>query len=130
MALLEVTNATKRFGGLTAVSDLVTIYLEQGDYKAGMRHATRLLEMDPLLESAHRQMMLLLAGSGQRNAALAQYETCRQRLSEELGVDPDEETQHTFALLLDGRWPSDIPHSPRGGVQAPRWHRRLWSTCG
>ena len=35
-------------------------------------------------EEAHRRLMRLLAGSGQRSAALAQYETCRRLLADEL----------------------------------------------
>ncbi len=49
--------------------------LERGMYDAGLRHTVRALELDPLWEEAHRQQMQLLAASGQRSAALAQYET-------------------------------------------------------
>jgi predicted ATPase/DNA-binding SARP family transcriptional activator len=52
----------------------------------------RLLELDPLREQAHLQLMRLLAGAGQRSAALAQYETCRRLLADELGVSPAPET--------------------------------------
>lgn len=38
--------------------------------------------------------MRLLALSGQRSAALAQFETCRRTLREELGVEPSAETLH------------------------------------
>ncbi len=61
-------------------SELVTYELAQRDYPAGKGHVARLLELDPLNESAHRQMMLLLANSGQRSAALTQYETCHRLL--------------------------------------------------
>jgi predicted ATPase/DNA-binding SARP family transcriptional activator len=50
------------------------------------KYVQRLLEFDPLHEPAHRQLMRLLAGAGQRSAALAQYETCRRLLADELGV--------------------------------------------
>jgi hypothetical protein len=55
--------------------------LAGGAFRAGIEHAQRLLALDPLLEAAHRQMMLLLAASGQRSAALSQYETCRDLLA-------------------------------------------------
>jgi DNA-binding SARP family transcriptional activator len=58
------------------LSELVAYQIEQGEYQLGMEHASRLLELDPLMEAGHRQMMRLLAGSGQRTAALAQYESC------------------------------------------------------
>jgi DNA-binding SARP family transcriptional activator len=46
--------------------------------------------------------MRLLAGSGQRGAALAQYETCRRVLAEELGVEPGPETTALYERIRDG----------------------------
>jgi DNA-binding SARP family transcriptional activator len=86
--------------------------LAGGAFRAGIEHAHRLLALDPLLEAAHRQMMLLLAASGQRGAALAQYETCRGVLGEELGVEPSPEVQETYELLLKGERPAGIPVAP------------------
>ena len=71
---------------LDALRDLIGHNLEVGQYRAGIAHAVRLLEIDPLLEEAHRQLMRLLAYDGQRGAALAQYEACRRVLGDELGV--------------------------------------------
>ena len=42
-------------------------------YKQGIDYATRTLKFDPLWEPAHRSMMKLLALSGQRSQAIAQY---------------------------------------------------------
>ncbi|MBI4786741.1 MAG: tetratricopeptide repeat protein [Chloroflexi bacterium] len=52
----------------------------------------RLLVLDPWREEAHRQLMILLARSGQRSAALAQFEICRRVLAAELGVPPSPRT--------------------------------------
>ena len=60
----------------------------------------RLLELEPWREEAHRQLMIWLAQSGQRNAALVQYELCCRALAEELGVEPDEATRALHASLL------------------------------
>jgi DNA-binding SARP family transcriptional activator len=46
--------------------------------------------------------MLLLALSGQRSAALAQYETCRRVLAEEFGVEPLEETIALYERIRVG----------------------------
>ncbi len=54
--------------------------------------AQRLLQLDPLHEPTHRQLMRLLAQNDQRSAALAQYDTCRRLLITELDVSPDEAT--------------------------------------
>nr|BFE73025.1 hypothetical protein GCM10020092_063260 [Actinoplanes digitatis] len=47
--------------------------------------ARRMLALEPLHEEAHRALMCFLAEDGRRSAALAQYETCRYLLDEELG---------------------------------------------
>jgi len=57
--------------------------------------------MEPWREEAHRQLMRILAHSGQRSAALAQYKVCRRILAEELGVEPDAETQALYARIRD-----------------------------
>ena len=77
---------------VNARQKLINTYLQQGEFSAGIQHAAVLLQHDSLDESAHRQMMLLLARNGQRGAAIEQYETCCRILDEELGVEPEDET--------------------------------------
>ncbi|MBK8020858.1 MAG: tetratricopeptide repeat protein [Chloroflexi bacterium] len=59
----------------------------------------RLLRLDPFQEESHRQLMMLLASSGQRPAALAQYERCREILDRELGVEPEIETARLYERI-------------------------------
>ncbi len=66
--------------------------LQRGDVQAGLRATRRLLELEPWYESAYRQQMALLACSGERAAALEQYERCRAMLAKEFGLPPSEET--------------------------------------
>ncbi len=66
--------------------------LNQGAYPEAQEYAWRQLEVDELRERAMQQLMTALAGSGQRNAALSQYQLFKKRLGEELGVEPSEET--------------------------------------
>ncbi|MFW6097768.1 MAG: ATP-binding protein [Chloroflexota bacterium] len=73
--------------------------LQQGDYGAATRWATQLVKIDPLAEVGHRQLMEALARSGQRAEALAQYEACRENLAEELGVEPQKETQALYETI-------------------------------
>ncbi|MBE7552040.1 MAG: tetratricopeptide repeat protein [Anaerolineales bacterium] len=84
---------------IQALDSLVSHYLGQADYPTGLDSAARLLALEPWRETAHRQMMLLLARSGRREAALAQYETCRRILAEELGVEPMAETTALYQRL-------------------------------
>lgn len=50
---------------------------------------------------AQRQLMLLLAHSGQRMVALSHYETFSALLEAELGVEPDPETEKIYQQLLN-----------------------------
>ncbi|HUS17750.1 MAG TPA: BTAD domain-containing putative transcriptional regulator [Chloroflexia bacterium] len=87
---------------LLALQDLVSYYLAAGDYPAGIGHARRLLELDPLREETHRQMMLLLVRNGQRRTALAQFDACRRILDAELGVIPAPETRALYECIRTG----------------------------
>ncbi len=71
---------------------LITHHAHRGEYEPALRFASRLVELDPWREEAQRQMMLLLARTGQFSAASMQYEACRRVLAEELGVEPGAET--------------------------------------
>lgn len=64
-----------------------------GDFDAAATHLRALVANDPLDEAAHRQLMLLLARSGQRAAGLAQFEACKTILQRELGVEPEPRTR-------------------------------------
>lgn len=56
---------------------------------AAIQHA---LELDPLHELSHRLLMRLYLQLGNRGAAVAQYERCRQLLFDELQIEPSLET--------------------------------------
>ncbi|HSM58055.1 MAG TPA: tetratricopeptide repeat protein [Candidatus Sulfomarinibacteraceae bacterium] len=115
---------------------LVQDCLERGDYRKGRGYARRLLSLDPLDESGQRQMMLLLARDGQRNAALQQYHSCRQLLAEELGASPAPATTALYERLSATSIPP--PHNlptqatPFVGRDAelPDLTRRLTSSGG
>jgi DNA-binding SARP family transcriptional activator len=64
----------------------------RGRYADALGHTRRLLQLAPWNEDAHRQAMRLLAWTGQRGAALRQFEACKEALWEELGVEPAAET--------------------------------------
>ena len=78
---------------IQALYTLADYHTEQGELTQGIASMRRLLSLEPWREEAHRQLMLLLARHGQRSAALAQFETCREILDKELGVAPGEETK-------------------------------------
>jgi DNA-binding SARP family transcriptional activator len=87
---------------LEALGRLSDWYEVQGDAERALEHAWRQVELEPWREEAHRQVMRLLALGGQRGAALAQYDTCRRVLIEELGVEPGVETTQLYEQIRDG----------------------------
>ncbi|MEA3396854.1 MAG: AAA family ATPase, partial [Chloroflexota bacterium] len=86
---------------LQSLHCLVQHHVARGEYVAGIECVTRLLALDPWREEAHRELMRLLALSGQRSAALAQYEKCRRLLDVELGLEPLKETTALYQWLVD-----------------------------
>ena len=88
---------------LEALYRLAEAHERRGDYASAGEYAERQLALEPWRERAHRQLMRALVLSGQRGAALAQYEACRQALREELGVEPAAETTGLYARIRDGQ---------------------------
>lgn len=72
-----------------------------GDLAGALQHLGALLQDDPLQEHLHRQAMRLHAARGHREAALAQYQQCRQLLRQELGLAPSADTE-ALAVQLRG----------------------------
>lgn len=89
--------------GLHALHTLAVHHTARGAYAAGIDYTTRLLAIEPWREEAHRQLMWLLALSGQRSAALAHFESCRALLAAELGVEPLPETITLYEQIRDGQ---------------------------
>ena len=80
---------------MEALHHLTNYHERRGDYAQAREYAQRQVQLEPWREEAHRQLMRLLALDGQRSAALAQYQTCRRTLAEELNVEPMTETRMT-----------------------------------
>jgi DNA-binding SARP family transcriptional activator len=71
-----------------------------GDAHAGLVAAQEAVRRAPLRESAHRCLMAAHAAAGNRTEALCAYQRLRRALSEEVGADPDAETEATYLELL------------------------------
>jgi DNA-binding SARP family transcriptional activator/predicted ATPase len=79
---------------VTAALGALARHLAANDDDSGILQALqRLVALDPLNEAAHRDLMLALARSGKRAAALAQFEACKRVLSNELGLEPEAQTR-------------------------------------
>ncbi len=99
---------------LSLLERLTTLYMTGGETTQARRWARRQLELEPYSERAHRQLMAALALGGERSAALAHYEACRRLLADELGCEPEDETQALYARIRDGALlqPQPAPRAP------------------
>lgn len=88
---------------LLALDDLTSFHTHNNNFDQAHTYAFRQLTIDPLRESVHQQLIKLYAEAGQRDAALQQYETCRQVLWDELGVEPAAETTALLQQLTRQR---------------------------
>jgi DNA-binding SARP family transcriptional activator len=68
----------------------------------------RVVELDPVDEQAHRELMRGHFERGDRQAAMRQFETLRRALHEELGVGPDPTTVSLYEeiLAMEGEEPA------------------------
>jgi serine/threonine protein kinase len=100
---------------LDALEIMTTLCTRQKAYNEARSYADRQLELDNLRESAYRQMMVIMALTGQRSEALALYEGCRRLLAEELGMEPASRTTAIYDKILAGDLSFDV--SPVQGVR-------------
>jgi DNA-binding SARP family transcriptional activator len=107
-------------------------YGQRGEYERALPHAWRQVELDPWRESAHQQLMWLLALSGCRTEALVQYETCCRLLAEELGVAPVEKTVAIYDQIRSGQLaaPHRRPDRSDGFAVEPPFFSRQGEAAG
>jgi DNA-binding SARP family transcriptional activator len=99
---------------LDALYRLAKASLTTADYNQATADLRRLLTLDPWREAAHRALMRSLAASGDRAAALAQFERCRQTLWDELGVEPAPATAALYEQIKAGELaPTAVVPRPR-----------------
>jgi predicted ATPase/DNA-binding SARP family transcriptional activator len=102
-----------------ALRRLAQAHETRGAYERALRYARCQVEMDPWGEPGQRHVMRLLALTGQRNAALAQYAGLFQTLAQELGVEPEDETTALSQRIREGADLSLTPSGPPHNVPAP-----------
>ncbi len=76
---------------------------ERGDDPGAVDIAHQPLRLDNLREDWYRALMRAYARLGKREAALAQYQQCREVLQAELGVEPVAETTALASAIEEGR---------------------------
>ncbi|MBE9069533.1 NACHT domain-containing protein [Leptolyngbya cf. ectocarpi LEGE 11479] len=83
-----------------AIAALVDGLAQQQQYVQAKAYTQRLIEAEPLKESAYRTLMQLQIDSCDRTAAIQTYHHCMSILRDELGIDPSLETQQLYQTLL------------------------------
>lgn len=110
---------------LEILSVLVDGCISTGDITRAITFIQKYLEIDELSEEFHQRLIKLYAASGERSAALQQYERCSSILSRELGIRPLPETNSIYRAVLN----SDIRYhkfrTPIRKVKLPGLETRL-----
>jgi predicted ATPase/DNA-binding SARP family transcriptional activator len=88
---LELENL--RIEYYSALEQLVKTLEEREDFKAALEYGRKWLALDPIEETVHRELIRLYAAAGHRTLALRQYEKCKEVLKQELGDQPEEQTE-------------------------------------
>jgi predicted ATPase/DNA-binding SARP family transcriptional activator len=94
---------------LVGLAWLARYHRQRGEFQDALKFARRQVTLDPLREEAHREVMRLSFLTGERSVALAQYEMCRRLLAEELGVEPEPETQALYHEIRSAVAPAPSP---------------------
>jgi len=98
---------------LKSLGYLLEYYKLHGLYENGLACAQQILNLDPLREDIHREMMRLYLENGQRALAVRQYEICRKMLDTELSISPMEETQALFTQIFSKAHGGQLPMNSR-----------------
>jgi len=87
---------------LDVLEDWMDARLEAADHQAMCPELAVLTSGSPLREKLYGQLMLALSRCGRQGEALEVYRQLRQRLRDELGIDPSRQLQQLHQGLLRG----------------------------
>lgn len=85
---------------LTNLDHLGRILIEQQRFEPAIDYYQRLLERDSYREDVHSQIMRCYWQLGRRGAALRQYERCTAILANDLGLEPMQELQELYQVIM------------------------------
>jgi DNA-binding SARP family transcriptional activator len=95
-----------------AMLDKLILYCQKHqEYQQGIDYGERVLAFDRAHERSHQHLMRLHSLSGDRTAALRQYERCKTALREELGVKPSQQSTELYEEIRE-----DLP-APEGAQE-------------
>lgn len=85
---------------LSSLAYLMRYELYHRAYEKGLAYGRRILELDPLREEIHRDLIRLHLQHNQRLLAIRQYKICCETLRAELDIQPMPETQALYAQAV------------------------------
>ncbi len=94
---------------LQLFNDLSNHYSAAGNYETAKHYTKKQLDLDPLCESAYRQIMRLLYYQNRRPDATAQFQACQEILAKERGVEPEDETLALYHQITSGTLAIELP---------------------
>ena len=101
---------------LVMMDKLIEWCISQRNFEDGLDYGEKILERDPASERAHQQMMRLHHLSGNRTAALRQFERCVRHLREELDVNPSASTLTILAQIRADSGDAGVPLMPQPDI--------------
>lgn len=110
---------------LAMMDKLIEWSISQEHFEEGLDYGERILQLDPASERAHQQMMRLHHLSGNRTAALRQFERCVRQLKEELDVNPSASTLKILSQIRADGVDTTVPHESQISLSLPQLSGRL-----
>ena len=100
---LEAARGQLRKHAVEVAGRLAAFLIGQGREREAIDVLNHSLRIDAANESAHRDLMLLLARQGRRSEALRQYQECVTALARQLDAEPGIETRRVHDDIRHGR---------------------------
>lgn len=103
---------------IAALDTLSQYYVDTQQYQSAVDTLRRWLTVDSIHEAANTRLMQVYQQTGQRNAALAHYESYAALLDAELGVEPDADARHLYEQFK-AQATAALQHTPRSPGTLP-----------
>jgi LuxR family transcriptional regulator, maltose regulon positive regulatory protein len=97
---------------VTLLETLTGVYSANREWEKAILRSRQWVSLDRLDETAQRRLMQAYALSGQRSAAIRQYEECESWLQADLGQSPEKETVALYQQIRTGETGSQCKRSP------------------
>lgn len=97
---------------------LANLYRERDSYEKSILYTQKLVDMDPLSEPTHQELIRLYGLAGNKNGVIRQYERCKSILKTERSALPSVETEELYERTCRERTLShtnSIVRPPRRG---------------